>query len=136
MKSNILWVEIPVSNFTRAVTFYEKVLETKLDVRTVFDKPMAFFKKEDIGIKGSLVEVENYSGGNGVKLIFHADILHSAVQRVKDNGGQVVSLPTLLRQKNKNGETIIGTNLIDNQVGYYTELKDSEGNNFYLYSHS
>lgn len=43
---------------------------------------------------------------------------------------------TILKQMNKNGEFIIGKNLIDNEVGYYAEVKDSEGNHLYLHSHS
>lgn len=136
MKSNVLWIEIPVLNFKRAVLFYEGVLETKLEIRTIFDRSMALFSKEDFGIGGSLVEVENYNGGSGVKLIFYTSVLHPAMERVKAFGGEVVNPPALLRQKNKNGEIVIGTNLIDNRVGYYVEVKDTEGNNFYLYSHS
>ena len=55
---------------------------------------------------------------------------------MQKHGGIVISEPTLLRQRNKNGDVIIGVNLIDNEVGYYSEIKDSENNHLYLYSHS
>ena len=97
---------------------------------------MALFSKEQIGIKGSLVETKNHLGSNGIKPIFYVEILNEAILKVQKHGGIVISEPTLLRQRNKNGDVIIGVNLIDNEVGYYSEIKDSENNHLYLYSHS
>jgi hypothetical protein len=64
------------------------------------------------------------------------DIMLDAIENVTSYGDKVIKEPTLLRQKNKNGDIIIGTNLIDGQVGYYSEILYSEGNHLYLYSHS
>lgn len=136
MNNTLLWLEIPVSDFTRGLNFYEKVFDITLDVRILFDTQMALFSKEQIGIKGSLIETKNHLGSNGIKPIFYVEILNEAILKVKKHGGVVISEPTLLRQKNKNGDTIIGVNLIDNQIGYYCEIKDSENNHIYLYSHS
>lgn len=136
MNTPVLWLEIPVSDFNRALTFYETVFNTKLEKTILFDKQMAFFSIEQFGIKGSLVETKNYNGSNGIKPIYYTEIMNDAITAVKLHKGKVISEPSLLRQKNKNGDTIIGTNLIDNQVGYYAEVADSEGNHFYLYSHS
>jgi predicted enzyme related to lactoylglutathione lyase len=136
MNNTLLWLEIPVSDFERAVIFYEKVFDITLDVRTLFDTQMALFTKEQIGVKGSLIQIKNHPGSNGIKPIFYVEILNEAIIKVKKNGGVVVSEPTLLRQKNKEGDVIIGANLIDNQVGYYSEIMDSEKNHIYLYSHS
>lgn len=136
MNNTLLWLEIPVSDFTRAVNFYEKVFNITLDVRVLYDTKMALFSKEQIGIKGSLIETKNHPGSNGIKPIFYVEILNEAILKVKKNGGDVVFEPTLLRQKNKEGDVIIGANLIDNEVGYYSEIMDSENNHIYLYSHS
>lgn len=136
MNNTLLWLEIPVSDFERAVTFYEKVFDITLDIRILFDTQMALFTKEQIGVKGSLIQTKNHPGSNGIKPIFYVEILNEAIIKVKKNGGVVVSEPTLLRQKNKEGDVIIGANLIDNQVGYYSEIMDSEKNHIYLYSHS
>jgi uncharacterized protein len=136
MNSSVLWLEIPVSNFIRAVNFYETVFKTKLQITILFDKQMALFTKEQFGLKGALVETENYLGSNGIKPFYYIDVMSEAIEAVLTCNGKVISEPTLMRQKNKNGDVIIGTNLIDNQVGYYAEVTDSEGNHFYLYSHS
>ncbi len=136
MNNTVLWLEIPVSDFSRALNFYEKVFDITLDVNILLDTKMALFSKEQIGIKGSLVETKNHTGSNGIKPIFYVEILNEAILKVQKYGGVVISEPTLLRQRNKNGDVIIGVNLIDNQVGYYSEIKDSENNHIYLYSHS
>ena len=136
MNNTLLWLEIPVSDFSRALNFYEKVFDITLDVKILLDTKMALFSKEQIGIKGSLVETKNHLGSNGIKPIFYVEILSEAILKVQKHGGIVISEPTLLRQRNKNGDVIIGVNLIDNEVGYYSEIKDSENNHLYLYSHS
>ena len=136
MNTPILWIEIPVANIDRAVLFYEKVLNTKLELTTLFETKMALFNKDVFGMKGSLVQTENYAGSNGMKPIVYVEIMPDAVECVLEFGGKMIKEPTLLRQKNKNGDIIIGTNLIDGQVGYYAEIQDSEGNHLYLYSHS
>jgi hypothetical protein len=54
----------------------------------------------------------------------------------KKTEAKVILPATLLRQKNEKGETIIGSNLIDDQLGYMAEGMDTEGNSILLYSHS
>ena len=136
MKTPILWLEISVAEISRATRFYENLLNTSLEFKTLFDTPMALFNKDVFGIKASLVKRENYIGSNGIRPIIYIDIMSDAIDNVLKFGGKVVTEPMLLRQKNKNGDIIIGTNLIDGQVGYYAEIQDSEGNHCYLYSHS
>ena len=136
MNTPILWIEIPVADIHRSIKFYENVLTTKLELTTLFETQMALFKKEVFGMKGSLIQTENYNGSDGIKPIVFVNVMVDVIDKVKRFGGKVIKEPTLLRQKNKNGDIIIGTNLIDGQVGYYAEILDSEGNHLYLYSHS
>lgn len=136
MRTPVLWIEIPVANFDRAVTFYENVFETKLEVKHIFEKSIALFDKERFGLGLSLSQMENYVGGSNIKPFMFVTIIQDTIELVTENGGTVVMAPTLMRQRNKNGDIIIGSNLIDNQVGYYAEIKDTEGNHLYLYSHS
>jgi predicted enzyme related to lactoylglutathione lyase len=134
--SNILWLEISVGNLYRAVNFYEKLLKTSFEIRTLFDKPMALFNSHDLGIGGSLVEVENYHGSDGIKPVIYVGLIHEAIKVVKINGGRVINEPSIVKQKNQKGETVIGTNLFDNKLGYIAEIEDCEGNCLYLYSNS
>jgi len=136
MSTPILWIEIPVANITRAIRFYENVLNTKLELTTLYETQMALFDKDVFGMKGSLVQRPDFTGSNGIKVMVFVEIMLDAIESVKEFGGKVIMEPTLLRQKNKNGDVIIGTNLIDGQIGYYAEIQDSEGNHLFLYSHS
>lgn len=136
MRTPILWLEIPVKDFDRALNFYQNVFETKLGLRVFYGKRVGLFSQDSFGIKVSINEVENYSGTNGIKPFFFVNVMSDALELVEENGGEVIRRPILLKQTNENGELIIGSNLIDNEVGYYAEIKDSEGNHFYLYSHS
>ncbi len=136
MSHPIVWLEIPVSNFDRAVNFYEKVFQVKLEITFLYDKKMALFTKEHFGVKGSLIETDNYTGSNGMKPFYYVTVMADAINSIKYNLGKVITEPSLLRQRNRDGDVVIGTNLIDNQIGYYAEVCDSEGNHFYIYSHS
>lgn len=136
MKTPILWIEIPVADLDRAIKFYENLSNTSLELRTLFDTKMALFNKEVFGIKASLVQKEDFMANDGIKPIIFIDIMAEAIEKVRLFGGKIMKEPALLRQKNKDGAIIIGTNLIDEQVGYYSEIQDSEGNHLYLYSHS
>ena len=110
MRTPILWLEIPVADIPRATTFYEKLLNTTLEFKTLVDTPMALFNKDVFGMKASLVKKENYQGSNGIKPIILIDIMADGIANVAKFGGKIIQEPTLLRQKNKNGDIIIGTN--------------------------
>lgn len=136
MRTPILWVEIPVANFDRALTFYENVFETTIEVRTFVNSRVGLFDRERFEIGLSINETENYVGQNGIKPFIFVNIIRDTIELVIENGGEIIMPATILKQRNKNGDVIIGSNLIDNQMGYYAEIKDSEGNHLYLYSHS
>lgn len=136
MDSSLVWLEIPAANFQRAINFYEALFNITMEVQQIYDKPMAFFTKEQLGIKGSIVEVPGHTGGGSMKPIFYVSVLYVAMETVQAMGGKVLQQPMLLRQTNSGGEVVIGINRIDNQVGYYAKIKDSEDNELYLYSHS
>lgn len=134
--SPIVWLEIPVADVRRAGKFYESVFSLKLDYRILFDTAQALFSADVLGVKGCLVQVPDYKGSSGIKPIIYVNIISETLEKVERFGGTVALGRTLLRQKNKDGQVIIGTNLIDGQIGYYAEIVDTEGNHLYLYSHS
>ena len=68
-------------------------------------------------------------------LFFFVNVLSDALDTVLANGGKLVTPKTLLKQIDAAGKTILAHNMIDNQVGYFAEILDSEGNQISLYSH-
>jgi hypothetical protein len=61
--------------------------------------------------------------------------MHLAIEKASSLGGNLITPPSLLRQLNDKGETLIGSNLIDEQTGYIAEIADPEGNHLLIYSH-
>lgn len=135
-KSSLVWIEIPSMNLSRAVSFYERLLKTRLELTLLYDRPTALFNKYETGFSGSIVEAKDHKGGAGIRPVLMVPVMHDALQAVRGNGGSVIAEPFILKQKNSNGETILGGNLIDRQIGYLAEICDSEGNRLMLYSHS
>ena len=125
MKQVIDWFEIPVSDMSRAQTFYEAVLQTTLH-RENFGGPnmdMAVFKEEGLRAKGALM-AGNPSvmvGASGTLVYLHAGVsLDATLQRVVAAGGQVamdkVALP--------------------DGVGFMAHMLDVDGNRVGLHAYA
>ena len=100
----------------------------------LYQTDYGIFNRTDTAIGGSLVVKPEYVG-KGTNLFFHVRVLSDAIDIALQYGGKQVKAKTLLKQIDENGKTILAQNLIDNQVGYYAEILDSEGNTLCLYSH-
>ena len=90
-----VWFEIPVTDMTKAKKFYEAVthMEIKEDHGIPSPNPMAIFqaKDPDSGVAGHLYPgVPTRGGGHTVHLAVPQP-LESALKRVGENGGKVVS---------------------------------------------
>ena len=133
---HMVWFEIPVRNLNRALIFYSALLQTKITIEKLFNTQYGIFKRQDIGVGGVLKEsIDQDTIHHGVVLFFYVNILSEALQTVEDFGGKILMNKTLLKQYNTEGKSILAQNLIDNEIGYYAEVEDSEGNKLALYSH-
>ena len=133
--SNIIWFEIPIENLDRAVRFYSAILGTSIQKQMLLDKEYGIFKRENTGVGGVLVKKDNVKPGSGIILFFYVNVLSDAIEAACHNGGKVITPKTLIKQTDEKGNRTIAQNLIDNQIGYFAELVDSEGNHISLYSH-
>ncbi len=79
---------------------------------------------------------ENHAPGNGVVLFFYVSVLSDLLNNIRENQGVIITPKTLIRQHKSNGETLISSNLISENVGYFAEIIDSEGNHIGLYGNS
>jgi len=87
-----VWFEIPVSDMARAKAFYGKVLETELTDEEMGPNPMAVFPTADRdGVGGHLYPGKPAAGGGNTIHLKSPDPLEAALERVRDNGGKVVS---------------------------------------------
>ena len=118
-RSPIHWFEIPCNDIDRATTFYEHVLDTKLN-RTTFGDPMAVFPYTDGGTGGTLVQRSMRRPGPGGTMVYLNcnGVLDQVISRVSSAGGLVLLPKTE----------------IPGGFGYKACVRDSEGNHIGLHS--
>lgn len=132
----VVWFEIPVSDLNRAFDFYSNVLLIKIKKINLLGQDQGFIDKGDGSVSGVLVQKENYNPGQGCILFFYVVDITEILNNVSEQNGTIITQKTLLKQKNTSGNVVITNNLIDQNVGYYAEILDSEGNRIGLYSNS
>lgn len=135
-QGQIVWFEIPVTDFNRAVDFYTKVLLINIKIIKLLDQELGLLEKQDGSIGGVLVRKDDHKQGSGCTLFFYVTDISQTLIQVQENSGTVVTPKNLLRQRNEWGKVVIAENLIDQNVGYFAEILDCEGNKIALYSHS
>lgn len=134
-KSFLVWLEIGVTDIARSSKFYEAVFNLRTDIKNFSNGKIGTFYKDTTCLNVCLKEMEK-AGLNTVKPTFFVSVMSEVMINVEKHGGKIVSPPELLRQQNEKGETLIGANLIDNQLGYIAEITDPEGNAILVYAHS
>lgn len=110
-----VWFEIPVSDFDRAVKFYEQVFEVKLSAQQIGDTQLAVFPyRSEQGTTGCVMSGPDLQpGGQGTLVYLNADpALDPVLDRVWGAGGRIVTPRTALPPG----------------MGYYASFIDSEGN--------
>lgn len=125
MKNNVVgWFEIPVSDMGRAISFYETVLDLKIQRNQMGPLDMGWFswKEDGLGSPGSLVYNEDFyqPSENGVLIYLtaHSGDLDNELARVETVGGKVIQPKTK----------------ISDDHGFMAVFVDSEGNRVALHS--
>jgi len=133
-QGKIVWLEIPVTNLERAIRFYEKVFQVSITKKKLTEHEFGIFEGNDMGIGGVLVKKSELTPGGGPMLFFHVFEMDLSIARAIESGGEVVRKKLLIKQNLEDGTTIIPNSLIDQNQGYWAELKDSEGNRIAFHS--
>jgi uncharacterized protein len=142
MQALVVWFEIPVFNFERAVEFYSNVFRNiKLELTEFSGIRHAIFKSgvgSPLQMSGALIEYKEKPKEHvGPVLYFDANLgMSHIMENIKTYGGEILLEKTLIRNYRQDGTIIIPKTLIDNQHGYYAYFLDSEGNKMGLYSNS
>lgn len=124
MKNALNWFEIPVTDFERAKTFYEALLQTKMDTMSMeaMGMTMAFFPADwEKGVGGGIALGPGYEPSDKGTLVYlnGGEDLSVPLARVEEAGGRIV-LP----------KTSLGSN------GFMAQFIDTEGNRVALHSNS
>ena len=120
MKSFISIFEIPTIDFSRAVNFYQSILEIKIEAIDMQGTQMGLFPTDGQIVSGVLVKGEDAKPSSDGVLIYldGGDNLQFILEKVEPNGGEIVVPKTQ----------------IDEENGYFASFLDTEGNRIGLHS--
>jgi len=116
------WFEISVTDFNRAVKFYETIFGIQLQQQEMMGMKMAFFPTEDMNgkVSGGLVQGPMHKpSAEGAKIYLNGNPdLSNALSKIEAAGGKV------LMPKTK----------ITDEIGFMAYFSDTEGNTVALHS--
>lgn len=91
MKKLVSFFEIPAADFSRAVKFYEAVLNLKLNVLDCGTEKMAFFPEEEEVTPGAISWAADFlPSKNGVLVSLNVEDMEETLSCIKENGGSIV----------------------------------------------
>ena len=116
MKKMISWVEIPAADFNRAIDFYSKVFELKLDALDYGKEKMACLPNNE----GAICFAPDFKPSkDGALVSLNAgNELDAVLSRIESAGGKVLKPKTKIEAEGR---------------GYFALFVDSEGNRLGLY---
>jgi uncharacterized protein len=121
VKSLVSIVEIPTTDFARAISFYESVLAIKIEVMEMDGVKLGMFPNTGDGVFVQLVSGADYKpSGDGTLVYLNGGVdLQNVANKIEAKGGSIV-VP----------KTEIGPDM-----GFFAMFIDSEGNKLGLHSY-
>lgn len=121
MKNLVKLIEIPATDFNRAVKFYEAIMPIKLTVCDSCEtEKMAFFSdfstEPNVAISWA---ADFYSSKDGVLVSLNVESIEATLERIIANGGKTIRSKTKIEAEG---------------MGYFAMFLDSEGNTLGLYA--
>ena len=118
MKSYIAMFEIPATDISRAINFYQNLLEIQIEQMEVEGMKMGVFPYEGELVTGVIIKADGYKpSADGVTIYLNIEeSLEKVLGRVESNGGKIV-LPKTAHE---------------DESGYFAMFLDSEGNKLAL----
>lgn len=120
MKSYISMFEIPATDISRAINFYQALLDITIEKMDVEGMQMGILPYEGQMITGVIIQADGYKpSSDGVTIYLNAgENLQVVLDRVEKNGGQIIVPKTAHADES----------------GYFAIFLDSEGNKMALNS--
>jgi uncharacterized protein len=114
------WFEIPVTNFARAKSFYEKVLGVAIETMVMGPTTMGMLSSDQNAVGGAIVHWEDAAPSQNGTLVYL-------------NGGDDLA-PMLARVQHAGGSIVVPKTEIGNDFGFFAHFVDTEGNKIGLHS--
>jgi len=120
MKSYISIFEIPATDISRAVDFYQAILDIKIEKMDMPEIQMGILPYEGQMVTGVIIKADGYKpSADGVTIYLNGgDNLQVVLDRVEKSGGRI----------------LIPKTLHADESGYFGTFIDSEGNKMGLHS--
>lgn len=120
MKSYVSMFEIPATDISRAINFYQALLDIKIEKMAIEGMLMGILPYEGQMVTGVIIQADGYKPSlDGVTMYLNAgDNLQVVLDRVEKNGGQILVPKTAHADES----------------GYFAIFLDSEGNKMALNS--
>ncbi|GCE07673.1 VOC family protein [Dictyobacter aurantiacus] len=119
MADTFNWVEIPATDYNRALKFYNTVLSATIEPGE-FGGMQYSFLPSDGGVSGALVSGEGYAPGDSGPIVYF-------------NGGDDLT-PMLARVEQAGGTVIVPKTEIGGDSGFFALFIDTEGNRLGIHS--
>lgn len=120
MNSFISIFEIPATDISRAIAFYQAILSIQIEKLDLPEMQIGIFPYEDQAVTGVIIKAEGYQpSADGITIYLNGgDNLQTMLDKVEENGGKVI---------------VPKTPHADDS-GYFALFHDSEGNRMGLHS--
>lgn len=120
MQNLVAFIDIPATDFGRAVSFYKAILGLEINETEVFGTKMGFFPSDGTNASGAIVQGQDYKPStDGVIAYLNGG---NDLQNVLDKVGP------------NNGKVIVPKTHISPEVGYIGMFIDTEGNKMAVHS--
>lgn len=120
MQNLVTFIDIPATDFGRAVSFYKAILGLEINETEVFGTKMGFFPSDGTNASGAIVQGQDYKPStDGVIAYLNGG---NDLQNVLDKVGP------------NNGKVIVPKTHISPEVGYIGMFIDTEGNKMAVHS--
>ena len=120
MKNLISIFEIPAKDFSRAVKFYQTILNISIEEIDMGGVLMGLFPGDDSSVSGSVIKGGDYKPSADGVIIYL-------------NGGENLQV-VLDRVEANNGRVVVPKTQISPEAGFYALFIDTEGNKLGLHS--
>lgn len=120
MKNYISIFEIPATDISRAVDFYQAILDIQIEKMDLPEMQMGIFPYEGQMVTGVIIKAVGYTpSADGVTIYLNGgDNLQVILDKVENSGGKI----------------LIPKTLHADEAGYFATFLDSEGNKIGLHS--
>ena len=120
MKSHISIFEIPATDISRAIHFYQAILGVNIEKIEMPEMEMGIFPYEEQMVTGVIIKAEGYTpSADGVTIYLNGgDNLNTILDKIEKNGGKILMPKTAHADEN----------------GFFALFLDTEGNRLGLNS--